>query len=120
MARNSKLVAFASAQNTSIADELLGSLVAFRKIEVTTIETKVGISDATLCETLLVRNDGSFTHLGERLIFWGVVRRQLEACTEAVPWVAGRLVMSGQAYLLDPLTEADTAAIRKALLSVVG
>jgi hypothetical protein len=110
--------AFASAENVSAADELLDHLVAFRPIESKAIETKLGISEATISQTVLIGEDGTATDLGQRPVFWQVVRRQLAQASATVPWIAGRLVQSGQAYKLETLTEADAGVVRKALKSL--
>ena len=120
MTRTKKTVSFASAQNTSTADELLDSLVAFRPIETKTIETKIGDSEATICQIIVIDEDGQPTDLGERPIFWQVVRQQIAQASEAVPWIVGRLVKSGQAFRLDPLNEVDTVAARQGLLAATG
>lgn len=113
-------VAFASATTTSTGEELLGRLVAFRPIEVKDIETKVGVSTATIAQVVEIDPDGTGTDLGERPVFWMVVRRQIAAATREVPWIVGRLVQSGQAYRLDPLTDADLPVVRKALGGLFG
>ncbi len=110
--------AFASAENVSAADELLDHLVAFRPIESKAIETKLGISEATIAQTILIGEDGTATDLGERPVFWQVVRRQLAKASAKTPWIAGRLVQSGPAYKLDDLTGPDASVVSKALESV--
>ena len=118
MAPRTHDVAFASASNTSAADDLLGKLIALRPIEVKSIETKIGLSEATVCQVVEVNPDGTAIDRGEWPLFWQVVRRQLLAATEQVPWIAGRLVQSGQAYRLDAITDVDTPLVRQALLAV--
>jgi hypothetical protein len=110
--------AFASAENVSAADELLDHLVAFRPIESKAIETKLGISEATISQTILISEDGTATDLGERPVFWQVVRRQLAQASAKTPWIAGRFVQSGQAFKLETLTEADAGVVSKALKSL--
>lgn len=110
--------AFASASNVSTADELLGRLIACRPIEDRMFDTKVGSSTATVCQLVTVDDDGTPDDLGERPIFWQVVRRQLTAATKATPWIAGRLVQAGQAYKLDSLTDHDAGLVARALASL--
>lgn len=107
--------AFASASQPSSAEELMGKLAAFRPIESREFDTKIGPSVATGCQVVLIGPDGEVTDLGERPLFWVVVRRQLEAATDAVPWIAGRLEQSGQAYRLAAISDTDEPAVRKAL-----
>ena len=59
------------------------------------IETKLGISEATIAQTILIGEDGTATDLGPRPVFWQVVRRQLAKANPETPWIAGRLVQSG-------------------------
>jgi hypothetical protein len=110
--------AFASASQPSSAEELLGRLAAYRPIESREFETRIGNSVGTVTQVVLIGDDGAVEDLGERPVFWTVVRRQLQAATVAVPWIAGRLVQSGQAYRLDAITEGDEPAVRKALGSL--
>ncbi|MEP7246770.1 MAG: hypothetical protein ABI885_24250, partial [Gammaproteobacteria bacterium] len=63
MPKSQKAVAFASAQTTSTADELLNRLVAFRKVGDITVETRIGPSDATVAETIVIADDGTPTRL---------------------------------------------------------
>lgn len=106
---------FASAINPSTAEDLLDVLAAYRPIETVTVETKIGTTQATVTQIIRITNAGEPVDLGERLIFWTVVRRQLAAASDAAPWVVGRLVKSGQAYRLDPMSEADGALAELAL-----
>jgi hypothetical protein len=106
---------FVSATTVSAAEEMLDKLVGFRPIETRAVETKIGISEATIAQAVEVADDGTVTDLGERPIFWQVVRRQLAAATPSTPWVAGRLVQSGQAFRLLDLTAEETTAVRGAL-----
>ena len=107
--------AFASASNPSSAEELLGRLIAYRPIETRTLETRLGMSEATFSQLLDISPDGAVLDLGERPIFWQIVRQQLAKATEQVPWIAGRLVQSGQAYRLEPLSPTDEQAVATAL-----
>ena len=54
---------------------------------------------------------GEPTDLGDRPLFWQLVRRQLASATPERPWIGGRLVQVGQAYRLDPPTEQEAALI---------
>jgi len=88
--------------------------VAFEALEEKVIETKLGTSPATVCRILLIDAD-SVTDLGQRPIFWQVVRRQLSKATPEMPWIAGRLVQAGQAYRLDAYTDDEAKLIAAAL-----
>jgi hypothetical protein len=103
----------ASLPNT--ADELLGRLLLMQPGEVRPFETRHGPSEATLTDVVDVGPDGTPTELGERAIFWQLVRRQLAKATGEQPWIGGRLVQDGQAYRLEAPTEAEAALLGKAL-----
>ena len=83
---NSTQTMFASASSPSSADELLGKLAAYRPIEIREIETKLGTSEATITQIVEITEAGDPLDLGERPVFWQVVRRQLATATDAVPW----------------------------------
>jgi hypothetical protein len=101
---------------TGLADELLDELAAFRPIEVTTVETQMGISEATIAQVVTVDADGVPHNRGEVPIFWIVVRDQLRRDTSPeVPWAAGVLTRSGRAYRLRDLTPAELARVQAAL-----
>lgn len=117
MTSKKKTVAFASAQNTSTADELLNQLVAFRKIGDITVETRIGPSDATVAETIVINADGTPTRLGEIYCWWNQVRRAIAAATAETPWIAGKFTLRGNTYVLEPLTDEETATVRKGLLA---
>lgn len=53
-------------------------------------------------------------HIPDVLIFWSVVQRQLMS-EDFNPPVAGKFAQAGKAYTLDPLSEAETAAIQALL-----
>ena len=115
-----KQVGFVSATVTSLAEELTGHLAAFRPIEDRVLDTKHGDSTATITQIVLIGADGTTQGLGERAVFWHVVRRQLARATSEAPWVVGRLVQSGQAYRLDPLEDDDTGRVQQALDQLTG
>jgi len=110
-----KSPAFASATQPSSADELMGRLAAYRPVETREFETKCGPTVATIAQVVLI---GEAEDLGERPLFWVVVRRQLATATPEIPWVLGRLEQSGQAYRLQAISENDEAAVRTALASL--
>jgi hypothetical protein len=98
------------------AEELLGRLLLARPIEDRDFDTRHGPSTATIAQVIVIDDEtGEATDLGERALFWQLVRRQLAAATEDRPWIAGRLVQSGQAYLLDPPTEDEHEVLARAL-----
>ena len=110
--------AFASAAQVSTADELFERLIALRPMGTVTLETSVGVSDATECQVIEVTQDGAAVDLGVRSIFWTYIRRQLGRATPDVPWIAGTLTKSGQAYTLAPLTNAEAHRVQSALASL--
>lgn len=110
-----KVAAFAVAEDNNLVDDLLGRLVAFRPGEDAEVETQYGNTVATKALVLVVDETGEVTDLGERLIFWQIVRGQLARATSAVPWIVGRLVEVGRAYKLDRPTTAEEELIAKAL-----
>lgn len=113
-----KSPAFASATQPSSADELMGRLAAYRPVETREFETKCGPTVATIAQVVLIGENGEAEDLGERPLFWVVVRRQLATATPEIPWVLGRLEQSGQAYRLQAISENDEAAVRTALASL--
>ncbi len=110
--------AFTSAQQPSTADELMGRLAAYRPVKIRECETKLGTTVATITQVVLIGENGEAEDLGERLLFWVVVRRQLATASPDVPWVIGRLEQSGQAYRLQSMTSDDETAVRTALASL--
>ena len=109
---------FASASSPSSADELLGKLAAYRPVEIREIETKLGMSEATIAQVVEITDAGDSINLGERPVFWQVVRRQLATATEEVPWVVGRLTKTGPAYRLEGIADTDGPAIQRALAGI--
>ena len=117
MSKNHHEVAFASAAPTSSGEELLSKLLAFRPIETRITDTRLGQAEATIADVVEVTDGGEAIPLGPRPIFWQVVRAQLAKASPQVPWIAGRLVKSGQAYRLESLTDADADLVGAALLA---
>ena len=109
---------FVSPSSPSLADELLDRLALYRPLEVKIVDTKNGPTEATVCRVVLVPEDGPSVDLGERLLYWRYVRRQLTAAHAEAPWVAGVLAQHGVAYRLDDIDPADVARVRAALASV--
>jgi hypothetical protein len=108
--------AFQPAELPTTADELLNRLLLARPVEDRDFDTRHGPSTATITQVIVIDDDtGEATDLGERTLFWQLVRRELAAATDEQPWIAGRLVQSGQAYRLDPPTEAEHAVLARAL-----
>ena len=98
------------------ADELLDRLLLAHPAEDRDFETRHGPSTATITRIIVIDDEtGEATDLGERALFWQLVRRQLATATDERPWIAGRLVQSGQAYRLDPPSEAEHAVLTHAL-----
>jgi hypothetical protein len=116
VASNSANAGFQPASLPTPADELLGRLLLARPIEDRDFDTRHGPSTATITQVIVIDDDtGVATDLGERALFWQLVRRELAAATDEEPWIAGRLVKSGQAYLLDSPTEAELAVLARVL-----
>jgi hypothetical protein len=106
---------FVIASNPTLAEEIVGRIVAFRPLRQERVETKIGPSDATYAQVVVIDDDGTPVEHGETPIFWTVVRRQLAKATPEAPWVVGRLVLDGQAYRLDPVNEPDLSLVDVAL-----
>jgi len=106
---------FQPATLPNTADELLGRLLLLQPGEARQFETKHGMSEATLTDVVVVAADGSPIRLGERAIFWQLVRRQLAQATAEQRWIGGRLVLAGQAYRLDPPTDTEADQLGTAL-----
>jgi hypothetical protein len=100
---------------TGLADELLDQLAAFRPIEVATIETARGESEATITQIVTVAPDGTARSRGEVPVFWMIVREQLRAASDQVPWIAGVLTKAGRAYRLRDLTPAELSLVSAAI-----
>ncbi|MDX6309664.1 MAG: hypothetical protein QOI06_2710 [Nocardioidaceae bacterium] len=99
----------------AFGEDLLDQIVAFRPIEITTVETSRGMTEATICQVVTVEPDGQPRNRGEIPILWIVVRDQLRAATTDVPWIAGVLTKAGRAYRLRDLTPEETDRVRTAL-----
>lgn len=104
---------------TSLAEELLDQVVAFRPICEEAVETQMGSSVATLAQVVTVDDGGRPQDRGEVPVFWQVVRAQLRAtASEQVPWVAGVFTKEGRAYRLRPLTAAQSQSVESALANL--
>lgn len=106
---------FQPARLPSTADELLGRLLLVRPLTVRDFDTKHGQSTATIAQVVAIDAAGEIHQLGERALFWQLVRRQLEDATADLPWIADRLVQAGQAYRLDPPSREDERVLGSAL-----
>jgi hypothetical protein len=106
---------FVVATNPTLADELVGRVVAIRPLRRETVDTKLGQAEAIYSQVVEISDDGTPVDHGEAPIFWTVVRRQLAKATPESPWVVGRLVLDGQAYRLDPVDGDALAAAGRAL-----
>jgi hypothetical protein len=115
MTKNSVQTIFASATNPSSADELLGKLAAYRPINTEEVETTRGPCEATITQIIKITDAGEPVDLGERPLFWQVVRRQLVTATKEVPWVVGRLAQAGRAFRLEAITDSEASTVRRAL-----
>src|SRR3954454_12243421 len=100
----------------SLAEELIGQVVAFRPIREEEVETPLGVSDATWAHVVAINDAGHAQDRGELPIFWVVVREQLRRqASPDVPWVAGVLSKEGRAYRLRPLSAAQGQTIESVI-----
>jgi hypothetical protein len=106
---------FLPASLPTTADELIDKLLLLQRVGEKEFETRHGLSKATMTLVFEVDDGGVTTALGERAIFWQLVRRQLEKATAEQPYIGGRLVLAGQAYRLDPPSESEIGLLAKAL-----
>lgn len=104
-----------AAAPTPLSAELLDSLAVFRPIEEVTLEIGTDQVAATLARVVKVDAAGDPHDLGERPIFWVVVREQLATATQDMPWVAGTLGQAGRAFRLRPLDAAELKRVERAL-----
>ena len=100
---------------TPLSAELTGQLAAFQPREEVTLEISGDEVEATLARVVRIGADGQPEDLGERPIFWVVVRDQLKMATPDVPWVTGVLVQAGRAFRLRPLTAAELKLVETGL-----
>jgi len=91
-----KSPAFASATQPSSADELMGRLAAYRPVETREFETKLAPTGATIAQVVLIGENGEAEDLGERPLFWVVVRRQLATATPRSRGSSGGLSSPGR------------------------
>ena len=110
---------FVVANTSTRGEQLCDHLLVIRPLHTEVIPTKLGDAEATFAEVIEVTDSGDPVRHGEFPIFWSVVQKQLLRATEEAPWVAGRLVKVGNAYRLDPLTDAEAEVVDKALATVV-
>ncbi|MDX6308744.1 MAG: hypothetical protein QOI06_1790 [Nocardioidaceae bacterium] len=96
---------------TGLTDELLGQLVAFRPIEVKTLETARGMVEATICQVVSIDENEEVHDRGELPVYWEYVREQLRQVTPEIPWVSGVLTKPARAYRLRELDEDQTERI---------
>lgn len=100
---------------TGLAERLLDQLVAFRPMEVTTLETAKGMVEATVCQIVSIDQEEA-VHVRDAFpVFWTVVRDQLKHASPETPWIAGVFEQVGRAYRLRELTEEETKRVAAAL-----
>ena len=109
---------FVVASTSTRGAQLSERLLLIRPLHTEVIPTKLGDAEATFAEVIEVTASGDPVRHGEFPIFWSVVCQQLLQATTTQPWVAGRLVKIGNAYRLDPLTDAEAALADKAMVQV--
>lgn len=113
--------AFGFVPTHNSAEELLGALVAFHPLRVETLDTQNGASEATIARIVKIGETGQPEDLGERPVFWQVVREQVaEGTSPDVPWFVGRVIRPAKAYRIAPLSPADESLARKALAALAG
>jgi hypothetical protein len=107
---------FVPAPSVNLADDLVGRLLALRPHGAGQLETL--LEPRTLdCTVYELTEDGPEL-LGEHIIFWVRVGRQLMAVESVARWVVGRLIRSGKSYQLQPPTEAELPQIESALRQI--
>ena len=109
---------FVVANTSTRGEQLCDRMLLIRPLHTEVIPTKLGDAEATFAEVIEVIESGDPVLRGEFPIFWSVVQQQLLQATAAQPWVAGRLCKVGNAYRLDPLTQAEAALADKAMAQV--
>lgn len=102
------------ATSSSVAEELENVLLAIRPGKIVKEDGQFGVRNVTLSEVWLLEDE--VTMYGDEVpIRWQVVQRQLARATVEAPWIVGRLVKSGRAYLLQPSSPGERSDIASAI-----
>ena len=109
---------FAVASTSTRGDQLCDELLLLKPLRRELLPTSRGDTQATIVHAIQVTDSGEGIDHGEFPVFWTVVQKQLLQATEDAPWIGGRLVKVGNAYRLDPLTDAEAALADQALAHV--
>jgi hypothetical protein len=102
---------------TSATERMVGKLVAMfpMRKETLTLNAALPPREATICYVLMVNEvdqvpAGAYSYetLPEVNIMWSVVRQQIDkAWTKETPWIVGRVMKAGAAYVLRPPTPQE-------------
>lgn len=103
------------ATSSSVAEELENVLLAIRPGNIVKEDGQFGIRNVTLSEVWTLDGDEVSMYGDEVPVRWQVVQRQLTRATPEAPWIVGKLVKSGRAYLLQPPTPGERAEIAHAI-----
>ena len=96
--------------------EYLGQVVVLGPTEEVEVDTQYGGGKPAVRCIGWAWVNGKLVDLGTVLVFWGKVRAQLRPAIESGSYVVARIVKSGKAYILDPVTDEVTLkAIEQAL-----
>lgn len=92
-----------------ITDNPLLALSPLRVEEVeTTINGKLGKTEATWSQVLEILPEGGYVDHGEHPVFWSFIRLQMdEQCDEEYRWLVGRIKKGNRAYRLQPPTPEE-------------
>jgi hypothetical protein len=94
--------------------DLVGRLILIKPFEETTIKTKFGDSEVTLCEVIDAEADPA-VHYDRVACFWTGMRQQMAAKVGSDRWIAGRLKKGTQQNDRQYWMESPKASDRKAL-----
>ena len=93
--------------------DYVGRVVVLEPIEEKTVDTKFKEgSNVTECVAWWWdEKKKTIEEIGQVSVFWGAVRAQLREALASKDQVAGRLVLNGRRYELDPVTDGTISAI---------
>jgi len=96
-----------------LLSSLGGEIVILRPLYDDEVPTVINgqdtMSEATICQGIWAKSDGTFVDLGDKTpVFWTFVQTQLrEQATPEIPWVVGKLVRGSRAWRLDAPTPEE-------------
>lgn len=106
---------FIEAETGGIAEELENHLLGIRPIRTDKEDGQFGIRQVTISEVWILDEDEISCYDVELPVRWQVVQRQLRRTTDEAPWVVGKLVKSGRAFMLQPPTPSERVEIESAM-----